>query len=78
MLDMAWDIIFLCTSHFLIDSLNRAGLGGKLVEAVLETVLSHFICYVNYLVWSVVWYDPSRFFFLSELCPDLSNTYDNI
>ena len=30
--DMTGDIMSLCTSHFLIDSLNRAVLGGKLVD----------------------------------------------
>jgi hypothetical protein len=30
--DMAEYIIPFCTSHFLIDSLNRAVLGGKLVD----------------------------------------------
>jgi hypothetical protein len=30
--DMAGYIVSFCTSHFLIDSLNRAVLGGKLVD----------------------------------------------
>jgi hypothetical protein len=30
--DMAWDIMPLCTSHFLIDFLNRAVLVEKLVD----------------------------------------------
>jgi hypothetical protein len=30
--DMAEYIMPFCTSHFLIDSLNRAVLGGKLVD----------------------------------------------
>ncbi len=41
----------------MIDSLSRAVLEENWsIKAVLETVLSHFIRNVNYLVWS----DPSR------------------
>ncbi len=47
-------------SRFLIDSLNRAVLGEiRSIKAVLEAILGHFICDVNYLPWP----DPSSVIF---------------
>ena len=48
--DVAECIMPFCTSHSLIDSLNRAVLGENWsIKDVLETFLDHFIGNVNYL-----------------------------
>ena len=56
--DMAGYIMSFCTSHFFVDSLNRAVLEeNRSTKTVSKTFLFHFIRNVNCLAWP----DPRLF-----------------